>query len=101
VAACRTAAEQGRLRYEGVQPARPDVPAWVDAALAKALHVRPQRRYQDLAEFVFSLHQPDPALGLDRRRPLIERSPVVFWQGVSLLLGLACVVLLGLRALGR
>ena len=101
VAACRTAAEQGRLRYEGVQPARPDVPAWVDAALAKALHVRPQRRYQDIAEFVFSLHQPDPALGLDRRRPLIERSPVVFWQGVSLLLTVACVVLLGLRALGR
>ena len=31
---------------------------------------------------------------------LAERNPVVFWQGVALVLGLAVVVLLGLRVYG-
>ena len=31
---------------------------------------------------------------------LVERNPVVFWQGVALVLGLAVVVLLGLRVYG-
>jgi len=32
--------------------------------------------------------------------PLVERNPVVFWQGTALLLFLVVVLLLGLRVLG-
>jgi serine/threonine protein phosphatase PrpC len=96
VARCRTAAEQNKLRYRTLLQARPDLPSWIDEAIHKALNLRPARRYQDLAEFVFSLHQPDPEFRVRRRRPLIERNPVVFWKGVSLALAVACVVLLGL-----
>ena len=37
-----------------------------------------------------------PARAL-KPRPLIERNPVIFWKGVSLLLAVVCLVLLGLR----
>jgi serine/threonine protein phosphatase PrpC len=101
VARCRTAADQRRLRYRAVTPLRPDIPAWVDDALQKALHPDPQRRYADVAEFVYSLQRPDPALHRPRRVPLAERDPVRFWKGLALLLAGTCVVLLGLRALGH
>jgi hypothetical protein len=32
--------------------------------------------------------------------PLIERNPVVFWKGVSLVLAVVCVMLLALRTVG-
>lgn len=101
VARCRTAAQQGRLRYQGLQQARPEVPFWVDEAIHKALQPRPNKRYQDLAEFVFALRQPDPEFRAQARRPLIERNPVVFWQAVSLLLAVTCIVLLGLGTTQR
>jgi serine/threonine protein kinase len=97
VAQCRTPAEQKRLRYQPVTETRRDIPAWVDGALQKALNVQPARRYADTAEFVFALHQPDPALAPSRPAPLIERDPVVFWKSLSLLLALLCLVLLALR----
>ncbi|MES2939735.1 MAG: protein kinase [Pseudomonadota bacterium] len=98
---CSSLAQQKRLRCRALQESRRDIPAWVDDALRKALHPDPQRRYGDVAEFVFALHQPDPALQRRARPPLIERDPVVFWKGLSLLLALACVALLGLWATGR
>ncbi|MDB5911470.1 MAG: bifunctional protein-serine/threonine kinase/phosphatase [Ramlibacter sp.] len=101
VAKCRTLAQQKRLRYRSVLPVRNDVPGWVDAALQKALQPQPHRRYGDVAEFVFSLRRPDPGF-LQRRQPaLIERDPVVFWKGLSLVLAVVCVVLLGVWATHR
>ena len=97
VAKCTSRAQQKRLRYAPVQDSRPDIPFWVDEAIRKALQPDPGRRYEDLSEFVFSLHQPDKEFLKTRRLPLIERNPVIFWKGVSLLLGIACLVLLGVR----
>jgi len=98
---CRTAADQRRLRYRSLSALRPDIPSWVDEAFCKALQPDPWRRYEDVAEFVAALERPDPSVTRPRRVPLAGRDPVLFWKGVSLLLALACVVLLGLLALGR
>ncbi|WP_231600356.1 protein kinase domain-containing protein [Stutzerimonas frequens] len=94
VCKARTLAAQKRLHYRSVRDAQRDIPAWVDEVLAKALHPDPRRRYADLSEFVFELRQPNPALLNRSRPPLLERNPLLFWKGLSLLLGLAVVALL-------
>ena len=88
-----------RPRFESYTPitrARPDLPAWLDAALAKACAVKPAQRYGDAVEFAYELE-----LGLKlaapraaSRPPLIERDPVLVWKGVSALLALALAALL-------
>jgi hypothetical protein len=97
VAKCRSRAEQKKLRYEPVQVHRPEVPFWVDEAIGKALQPDAFKRYEDVAEFVYSLQRPDRAFLGRKPLPLIERNPVIFWKSISLLLALTCLVLLGLR----
>ena len=70
---------------------RPDLPAWLQASLNRAIARDPAERFSDMAEFAGELeagplHAPPPV-----RRPLTlyERAPVRFWQGVAGLLGLA------------
>jgi serine/threonine protein phosphatase PrpC len=101
VAQCRTLAQQKRLRYRSLLELRPDLPSWVDAALHKALQPEPRKRYADVDEFVFSLRRPDPDLRPREALPLIERDPVVFWKGLSLVLALVVLVLLALGTAGR
>lgn len=101
LAQCRTAEDQRKLRYQSLAPLRPELPAWMDDALEKALQPQPHRRYQDVAEFSFALQRADPALRPRGRLPLAERNPVAFWKAVSLVLALGWVVLLGLRAAGK
>ncbi len=70
---------------------RPDLPAWLGAALGRAIAPDPAERFADMAEFAHEFeagpsYAPPPA-----RRPLTlyERAPVRFWQAVAGLLGLA------------
>jgi serine/threonine protein phosphatase PrpC/predicted Ser/Thr protein kinase len=85
----RTRKAQRALQYE---PLPDDVPAWIDAALRKAVHPDPAERYEALSEFVHDLRHPNTALL--RPTPLIERNPVRFWKGVSAALGLALFLIL-------
>jgi hypothetical protein len=86
------------LSYAPLSETRSDIPGWVDEALRKALQVEPALRQGDVSEWVHELHHPSPEY-LQRRRPaLIERHPVVFWKGVSLVLFVVLVVVLGLQA---
>ena len=94
---CHGLAEQKRLRYHSLHVLRPDVPAWVDDTLRKALRVEPHQRHADVAEFAYALHHPEP--GLRREHvPLAERDPLTFWRTLALVLGLCCIGLLGLLA---
>jgi serine/threonine protein kinase len=97
----RTRTEQARLAYTSVLEDGRAIPAWVDAALAKAVHPLPHKRQAALSEFVHDLRHP-PADWLARRRPaLAERHPVRFWQAIALglaLLALAELALLHARA---
>lgn len=96
----RSEAAQRRMRYRSLAALRPDIPAWVDQALEKALHPDPFKRFDDVDEFVHALSHPLPGSQASRGRPLAERDPLLFWKSLALLLALGCVVLLGLRALG-
>jgi serine/threonine protein phosphatase PrpC len=42
-----------------------------------------------LSEFLFDLRQPNPQWQRHHQKPLMERHPVAFWQGMSALLLLA------------
>ncbi|NVK41867.1 MAG: bifunctional protein-serine/threonine kinase/phosphatase [Oceanospirillaceae bacterium] len=90
----RTTAAQRRLRYRPVLDDEREIPAWLDATLKKALHPDPLKRYGELSEFVYDLRHPSQAYLDGSRPPLLERNPVLFWQGVSLTLSLVIVFLL-------
>ncbi len=94
VARARTTAAQKRLCYQPLRHAQRDIPAWIDEVLGKALHPDPARRYAELSEFVFELRQPNPAFLNRARPPLLERNPLLFWKGLSLLLAGTIVALL-------
>ena len=78
---------------------RPDLPAWLDALLAKATAVDPVERHGDAMELAFELEN-GMAQGAGmamRRQSWYERSPLRFWQIVSFLLLLALLLALVLR----
>jgi len=78
---------------------RPDLPAWLQAALARALATDPNERFRDINEFAMEMEQGPARAPLAVRRPLTlyERSPLRFWQGVSALLAVALAASLLLR----
>ncbi|MGB1808175.1 MAG: bifunctional protein-serine/threonine kinase/phosphatase, partial [Porticoccaceae bacterium] len=61
-------------------------------SLRKALSVSPLKRYQEVSEFTYDLRTPNKDFINRERPPLIERNPLVFWRGLSLLLLLVIVV---------
>ncbi len=83
-----------RLAYVSARALRDDVPAWMDAALKKAVHKRPNERTDALSALVEDLRRPNAALGYDRPRPLLERNPVGVWRTLALILLALNVVLL-------
>lgn len=93
VARIRSRADQARLRYAPARDEDNAVPDWIDAALRRALHPDPLRRYDALSEFEADLTRPGAAHAAARPRPLIERHPLRFWQGLSAALALLCILL--------
>ncbi|MDE2227630.1 MAG: bifunctional protein-serine/threonine kinase/phosphatase [Alphaproteobacteria bacterium] len=78
---------------------RPDLPAWLQAALARAIAVEPADRFHDMIEFAVEM-EAGPArapVAIPRPQTLYERHPLRFWQGIAALLALALLLLLLLR----
>jgi serine/threonine protein phosphatase PrpC/predicted Ser/Thr protein kinase len=94
VSKARTRAEQRQLAYRPLLAHDRGVPAWVDGAIARAVHPDPARRYEDLSEFTYDLRYPNAAYQRRAGAPLLERNPVLFWKGISLLLAIAVAALL-------
>ncbi|HFD88211.1 MAG TPA: serine/threonine protein kinase, partial [Gammaproteobacteria bacterium] len=70
-----------------------NVPEWVDAALRKAVHPNPEKRYSLLSELVADLTHPNEALiAATEFQPLVERNPAAFWR---LIAAVEFIVLLG------
>jgi len=88
----RTRAAQRKLQYQTLLDEQRDIPAWIDAAVRKAVHPDPLERYEALSEFVHDLRHPNTALL--RPTPLVARNPTLFWKGVSAALGLALLLVL-------
>jgi serine/threonine protein kinase len=79
-----------RERPIALSALRPDLPAWLEAALGRAIAKDPAARFRDMAEFAVEM-EAGPArapLAVQRPRTLYERNPVLFWQGVAALLAL-------------
>jgi serine/threonine protein phosphatase PrpC len=75
---------------------RPDVPAWLEAVLLKAVARTPATRFETVDEFLLALergaHRP---LALPRRAPLVERASVRLLRVLLALSVLLNVLLLG------
>ena len=93
VARTRTRAEQRKLKYASALLVDRSLPVWIDGALRKAVHPDPGKRYGELSEFLFDLHRPNAAFLNQTRPPLMERNPVAFWKGVSLILAIVIAIL--------
>jgi serine/threonine protein phosphatase PrpC len=94
VARSRTKAAQRRLLYRSVLDEDREIPAWIDDVLRKATHPDPNKRYEELSEFIYDLRHPNESYLKKPRVPLLERNPVAFWKTVSLLLFVLVIVLL-------
>ena len=90
-------AAQHRLVYQSVLDDRRAIPVWVDYAIKRAVHPDPDKRYNELSEFVYDLRHPNRRFQKHSRPPLIERNPVLFWQGVSFVLALVLIYLMSTR----
>jgi serine/threonine protein phosphatase PrpC len=78
---------------------RPDLPAWLDEALARATAANPDDRFGDVFEFIFALEHGAirAAPASPRRLPLYERNPLLVWKIVAALLAVALGVSLALN----
>ena len=94
VAKTRTKAAQRNLIYDPLREYRREIPVWIDDALMKALHPDPNKRYEELSEFIYDMRHPNKVYLNKARPPLLERNPVAFWQGVSFILAMIIVILL-------
>ncbi len=74
-------------RYFPITDYNKNIPQWVDYALRKATHPSEGQRYEALSELMADLRQPNSELIQQYyKAPLIERNPILFWQGLSCLL---------------
>ena len=54
------------------------------SALQKAVHPDPKKRYGQLSEFIHDLSHPNAKFMDDSQRPVLERNPIGFWQGLAI-----------------
>lgn len=79
-----------------LQTRRPDLPAWLDRAIGRAVAADPNDRFHDVLELVFELEHGamrvcSPATG---PRPFYERHPLAFWKMAAALLFIALILAL-------
>lgn len=87
-----------RPRFRRLTPlarSRPDLPAWLDFVLSRALAADPRDRYGDVLELAFEMEnrvaadaEPLQPLG----RSLYDRDPLLFWKLASAALALALLI---------
>jgi serine/threonine protein phosphatase PrpC len=80
-----------RTRPQALSALRPDLPAWLESAIGRAIAIDPAARFRDMIEFAVEMEAGPARAPVAVRRPLTiyERYPVRFWQGVAALLALA------------
>ena len=72
---------------------RPDLPAWLDVVLARAVNVNPAQRYGDVIEFVHELESgatwAKPAVAA--KQSFYDANPLLFWKIISAVFALALI----------
>lgn len=91
-----------KFTYTSARLHNPAIPDWVDAALEKATQPHPKRRYEVESEFITDLTSPNQTLlNEGRNRPLLERNPLGFWKGLSLIQLVAILILVVFMMTGK
>ncbi|MDT8312017.1 MAG: bifunctional protein-serine/threonine kinase/phosphatase, partial [Methylophaga sp.] len=93
-AKARQPQQLNRLIYRPLNELQPTIPHWVDKAIRRAVQFNPARRYEVLSEFEADIKKPNPAYLREEQAPLLERHPLAFWRGISVLLFVSNLVLL-------
>jgi len=83
-----------RVKYQSAKQINSEIPAWIDGALEKGVLLDPKRRYQTLSEFMFDLSKPNPELAKLGGISILDKNPVGFWKGMTILLLLSNLALL-------
>jgi serine/threonine protein phosphatase PrpC len=94
VAKAQSKSAQQKLNYQSVLDDDRTIPAWVDETIKKAVHPDPYKRYGEISEFIYDLRRPNKTFLNKTRPPLMERSPVLFWKSLSLILFIIIIFLL-------
>jgi eukaryotic-like serine/threonine-protein kinase len=83
------------LRYVPSFHHNPMVPIWIDGVLKKATAIAPHTRYDELSEFLYDLSTPNSSfMRAEDSIPLLQRNPLRFWQGLSVILMIINLILL-------
>lgn len=86
VAKAQSKAAQQKLTYRSVLGDDRDIPAWIDDAIKKAVHIDPYKRYQQISEFIVDMRRPNRKFLNKSRPPLMEQNPLLFWKSMSFIL---------------
>lgn len=101
MARAKTRSQQRKVHYATALDESRELPAWVDAALGKAVSPDPDKRYDLLSEFIYDLRHPNRNLMSTERTPLLQKNPLLFWKLCSLVLAVLVLCLLYLEVPGR
>ena len=82
------------LSYISAMKFNPMVPYWLDGAIQKALSPVPEKRHEAFSEFIYELKTPNKKYANKSSRPLIERNPLIFWQGLAFIEAIVIIVLI-------
>jgi serine/threonine protein kinase len=94
IARARTRSQFGKLKYTSARDHNPEIPAWIDGALKRAVHPDPYKRYDSLSEYTFDLRHPNAKYLNASATPLIERNPLLFWKCTTAILAFVVLLLL-------
>ncbi len=75
-----------RLSYTPLRNCDNNIQEWLDLAISKAIHPEPSKRYQEVSEFIHELKRPTQQFLNQKKPPLMQRNPVLFWQSTSAVL---------------
>lgn len=78
VAKSLTVKAQGKLRYIPAPSINQKVPHWIDYALKNAVRIEPEKRYQEVSEFLFDLKVPNPKVKNVANYRLPRETPCCF-----------------------
>ncbi len=82
-------------RYKPIVTYRKDLPNYMDSVMSKALAANPANRYEHYSEFLAEFNVTDKnQLNIQHNIPLLERDPVKFWQGISVILFITLISVL-------
>ncbi len=94
VSRIRTRKDLHRLSFKSTLGTKDPLPDWLEFALMKAVHPDITKRTQVFSELLADLTNPSPDFKGASHKSLIEKNPVLFWQGLSFIFMLTSLFLL-------